>query len=232
MDLDDFPFRFKSGSRAIFFDGYSVIGDLHIGFEDEINKNGYNIWDKTEELTNSIISLKTKKLILLGDIRKEYTYIKGKEEGILIKFFSQLSNAFQEIILTKGNHDGGIERITSKFNNIIVKKEFIHKKVGFMHGHSLPSKKFAENANTLCMGHLHPFIFIKDSNGMSYREDCFFFTKISLPEDKFPNSRLKNGIVLPKFNPYIGGSDEFEEKSLMKYLKVEARMTANLLIVR
>jgi hypothetical protein len=231
MDIDDFPFNFKKGSRAVFTGDFAVAGDVHLGFEEEINLNGYNIWEKTDEITKKLLSLRAKKLILLGDIRKRYTYIMPKEGGVLIKFFSVLANAFEEVIITKGNHDGGLEKITSRFNNVTLESEFVYNGIGFMHGHALPSKKLAESVDTVCISHLHPFVVMRDSNGISYRKDCFFFLDIKLPVKTYHNSRLRSGIVIPKFNQYIGGSAEFESRALMRYSKVRAKMTTDLEIL-
>lgn len=228
MDVDDFPFGFRRGSRATFFDGYAIVGDVHLGFEEELGSSGYNVWEKTEEILGRILSLGVKKLIMLGDIRKGYTYIKPREAGVLIKFFSVISRSFNEVVITKGNHDGGMEKITSKFENILLEREFSHNGVGFMHGHALPSRKLAEEVDTLCISHLHPFVLMRDSNGISYRSDCFFFMRIKLPKKLYPDSKVKKGIVVPKFNPYIGGSADFEPKGLMRYAKIINRMTVNL----
>jgi putative SbcD/Mre11-related phosphoesterase len=230
MDIEDFNVRFKKGSRAVFVGEYAVVGDVHLGFEEDINSNGYNIWEKTDEITDRIIGLGSKKLILLGDIRKEYTEIKPKEGGALIKFFSRLSDNFDEIILTKGNHDGGIEKITGRFSNISVKNEFIYNNIGFMHGHALPSVQMARETETLCISHIHPSFVFSDSNGVSYKEDCFFMLKIKLPKAKYPGSRLNKAIVLPKFNPYIGSSTEISDRGIMKYAEIDGKMTLGLVI--
>ncbi|MGC8533072.1 MAG: metallophosphoesterase [Candidatus Parvarchaeum sp.] len=230
MGIEDFNIRFKKGSRAIFVGEYAVVGDVHLGFEEDINSNGYNIWEKTDELTEKIINLGSRKLILLGDIRKEYTEIKPKEGGVLVKFFSRLSDNFDEIILTKGNHDGGIEKITGRFSNVSVKNEFVYDKIGFMHGHSLPSVQMSREAETLCISHVHPSFNFKDSNGVSYKEDCFFMLKIKLPKDRYPDSKLKKGIIVPKFNPYIGSSTEISNKGIMRYAEIDSRMTLDLVV--
>jgi hypothetical protein len=230
MGIDDFNFRFKKGSRAVFVEDYAVVGDIHLGFEEEINNSGYNIWEKTDEITDRIIQLGSKKLILLGDVRKEYTEIMPKEGGSLIKFFSRLSKNFDQVILTKGNHDGGIEKITSRFSNILVKTEFIHEKIGFMHGHTLPSKELIKEVSTICMSHIHPSFTFRDSNGIAYKEDCFLTLKITLPKKQYPLSRLKNALVLPKFNPYIGSSTEISNRGILKYSKIETRMTLDLVV--
>ena len=230
MDIEDFDLRFRRGSRAVFTGEYAVIGDVHLGFEEDINSNGYNIWEKTDEITDNIIKLGSKKLILLGDIRKEYTEIRLKEGGSLIKFFSRLSDNFDEIILTKGNHDGGIEKITGRFGNISVKNEFIHDKIGFMHGHALPSAGLSREAETLCISHVHPSFIFKDSNGVAYKEDCFFMLKIKLPTEKYPGSKLKKAIIVPKFNPYIGSSTDISDRGIMRYAKIERRMTLDLAV--
>lgn len=228
MDIDKLPFRFKKGYRATFFEDYAVIGDVHLGFEEEMNSRGYNVWEKTDEILRSILSLKVKKLIMLGDLRANYIAIRPKEGGHLIKFFSKLSDSFDEIIITKGNHDGGLEKIVSRFNNIQLISEFIHKNVGFMHGHALPSMKLIKEADILCISHLHPFVLIRDSNGVYYRKDCFFFLRISLPKKTYPASKISDCIIVPKFNPYIGGSEEFEPKGILKYAKIESKMTTDL----
>ena len=230
MDIEDFNLRFKKGSRAVFTGEYAVVGDIHLGFEENINSNGYNVWEKTDEITDQIIRLGTRKLILLGDIRKEYEEIKPKEGGALIKFFSRLSDNFDEVVLTKGNHDGGIEKITSRFGNISVKNEFIYNKIGFMHGHALPSLKMSREAETLCISHIHPSFLFSDSNGVSYKEDCFFMLKLRLPKEKYPDSKLKNGIVIPKFNPYIGNSTEVSGRGIMKYAEIDGKMTLDLVV--
>lgn len=230
MDIEDFAFKFKKGSRAVFIGEHAVVGDIHLGFEEYINNNGYNVWEKTDEITENIKALGSKKLILLGDIRKGYAEIKPKEGGALIKFFSRLSDSFDEIILTKGNHDGRIEKIVGRFDNISIKNEFISDKIGFMHGHALPSVEMASEAETLCMSHLHPSITLVDSNGAAYKKDCFLMLKIALPKKQYPDSILKKGMVLPKFNPYIGSSMEISYRSVMKYAKIEARMTLDLAV--
>ena len=94
MDIEDFNVRFRKGSRAVFVGEYAVVGDIHLGFEEDINSNGYNIWEKTDEITDQIIRLGARKLILLGDIRKEYEEIKPKEGGALIKFFFKAGRQF------------------------------------------------------------------------------------------------------------------------------------------
>ncbi|MCL5976076.1 MAG: metallophosphoesterase [Candidatus Parvarchaeota archaeon] len=230
MDIEDFNLRFKKGYRAVFVGDYAVVGDIHLGFEEDINSNGYNIWEKTDEITSQIINLGARKLILLGDIRKEYEEIKPKEGGALIKFFSRLADNFDEIVLTKGNHDGGIEKITSRFNNILVKNEFMYNNIGFMHGHSLPSLEMAREAETLCISHIHPSFTFRDSNGVSYKEDCFFMLKIKLPKEKYPGSKLKRAIIIPKFNPYIGSSTEISSRGIMRYAEIDGKMTLDLVV--
>ncbi len=231
MDIDEFPFKFKKDSHAVFFEDYAVVGDIHLGFEEEINDNGYNIWDKTEEITENILRLNSKKLILLGDLRKGYTEILPREGGILIKFLSILSNKFDEIIITKGNHDGGLEKISNRFKNISVTSEFIHRNVGFMHGHALPSMKLAAESKFVCLSHLHPSVILRDSNGVIYQQDCFLFLNIKLPKKKYKDSTLTKGLVVPKFNEYIGSSGEIDRKGLMKYAKVEGKLTTNLVML-
>lgn len=228
MELEDFPLRFKKGVPAAFFEDYSIMGDIHLGFEKEMEESGYNVWDKTEEILGNILKLGTKKLIMLGDLRAGFSEIFPDEGGILFRFLSNLSRNFDEVIITKGNHDGGLSKLTSRLNNITLCTEFVHDSVGFMHGHTLPSKEFVESARLACFGHLHPSIILRDSNGASYRNDCWLLIDFKFPKKLSSKVKLSNGLAFPTFNRYVGGSDAINKKGIMKYAKVTGRLTLNL----
>ena len=88
----------------------------------------------------------------------------------------------------------------------------------------------SRDADTLCISHIHPSFLFSDSNGVSYKEDCFFMLKLRLPKEKYPDSKLKNGIVIPKFNPYIGNSTEVSGRGIMKYAEIDGKMTLDLVV--
>jgi putative SbcD/Mre11-related phosphoesterase len=231
VEIEDLPFKIRKGVAAGFIDDYVVVGDLHLGFEEELNAIGYNINNKTEELVKEIISLGCRKLIMLGDVRSDFTEISPREGGILFTALSRLSNVFEEIVITKGNHDGGLSKLTSRLNNIRLVSEFVYKKIGFMHGHALPSKDMASAANTVCFGHIHPSIVVRDVNGVVYKKDCWSLFDLKLPKKKYGDSTLVYGVAFPKFNRYIGSTDTVKESGFMKYAKLTRRISTDTLIV-
>ncbi len=231
MELEDFPFKTHKGIPAAFYKDYAIIGDIHIGFERRFGAGGFNVWDKTKEIFDGIVALGSKKLIILGDLRDDYTEIRPDEGGLLFKFLGMLSDRFEEIIITKGNHDGGLIKLTSRLANVRLEREFMLDNVGFMHGHSMPSKKFAENVSTVCFGHLHPSLVVRDSNGVPYKSDCWLLMDVDLPKKTYAVCTLKYGVCFPKFNRYIGSTDRIDDIGLMKYCTVTRRLTTDLLLV-
>ncbi len=225
------PFRVKKGLPVGFFEDYAVIGDVHLGFEEEINLDGYNVYSKTEEITQSILEINSKKLIMLGDIRASFGRITQQERGVLTTVLSRISDKFNEVIITKGNHDGGLDMITDKLENVKLVGEFIYGKTGFIHGHALPTTKLASEVSTICFGHLHPSVIVTDSNGVSYRKDCWSIFDVLLPKSKYKESSVKNAIAFPKFNPYIGSTDRTEGIGLIRYLHLRSRLDVDLVVV-
>lgn len=221
----------KKGTGAGFIGDYAVIGDLHLGFEERLNRDGYNIHSKTEELIDEIIALEKERLIMLGDVRSDFTEILPGEGGVLFTALSRLSNSFKEVVITKGNHDGGLSKLTGRLGNIRLVSEFAHEGVGFMHGHALPSKELSISVKTVCFGHLHPSVVVRDTNGVVYKKDCWSLFDIKLPKTKYKDSVLRYGVAFPKFNKYIGSTDVIAKSGLMRYSRLTRRISTDMLIV-
>ncbi len=54
--------------------------------------------------------------------------------------------------------------------------------------------------------------------------------KIKLPKVRYPDSKLKKGIIVPKFNPYVGSSTEISNTGIMRYAEIDSRMTLDLVV--
>ncbi len=230
MEIDNLPFKVIKGVPAGFIGDYGIVADLHFGFEERLNSEGYNVINKTEELISEIVALKTRKLIILGDLRSDFTEILPREGSIIFNALSRLASVFEEIVITKGNHDGGLSKLTSRLSNINLCMEFTYNDVGFAHGHALPSKKFASAVKTICFGHLHPSVVVRDKNGVVYKKDCWSLFDIKLPKNKYGETTLTYGVAFPKFNPYIGSTDIIRKNGLMKYAKLTRRLSTDLII--
>src|SRR3989338_5681914 len=103
-----------------------VISDVHIGYEEALNKQGILIprlqFQQTMKRIESAIDLAfnaNKKtnfdlIIINGDLKHEFGRISETEWGQTLKFLDFLSAKTEKIILIKGNHDTILEPIAKK----------------------------------------------------------------------------------------------------------------------
>ncbi|AMQ18482.1 metallophosphoesterase [Thermococcus peptonophilus] len=173
-----------------------VFADPHIGFE---LSRGLRIRTGFEEvLAQFVLERDPDVLIILGDL-KEPLGLSFRLKEMLLRFFSPLKDI--QVIITKGNHDGKIEEITRKFENVSVVENFILDKKLFLHGHTkLPEGEFQE----VFLGHAHPAYTFK-SGGVAKKAKVF--------------ARAGKFLVLPTVNPYIEGFDIREGLKLVPFLK-------------
>jgi len=207
--------------RAMVIDGFLVVGDLHIGYEKRLAEGGYNIPNQSEHFVKKILELKektgAKKLILLGDIKYQIPKIAYDEKYDVPNFFRKLSKEFDEIIVTKGNHDGNIERMVHE-DNVRIVDEYRVGDVGFTHGHRLPGKELVQ-CKTVVIGHVHPTFKFKDRLGVRHNYPCWLFGKLKKSKG-LKDSNIENLVVVPCFNRFFSGYQHFVGP-LSKNLKIE-----------
>ena len=204
--------------NACIYKDLAVISDLHIGIEDDLgikNSTANRIMLSNLEL----ISEKARKLIILGDVKNSIRTIDHEVEP----FLGKVSRMFDGITITKGNHDGDLQKITNKFNNIelaAAKGKTIDEGF-FFHGHSIPDDWIG--SKNVFIGHMHPAA--KTNSGI---EKCWYviedyevaLTKLIL---KTKAKKLPKITVLPAFNPLLIGSVDAMKnsrffKNVFKYL--------------
>jgi hypothetical protein len=203
-------FKLIKDERAMLFDDFLIVADLHIGYEKALAESGYNIPNQSENFAKKIIELKqktgAKKLILLGDIKYQIPKIAYAEKYDVPNLFRKLSKEFDEIIITKGNHDGNIERMIHE-DNVKIVNDYVVGNVGFTHGHRLPGEELMQ-CKTIVMGHIHPTFKFRDSLGVRHNYPCWLYGKLKKGK-KFKDSKIENVIVVPCFNPYFSGYQHF-----------------------
>jgi len=171
-----------------------VISDPHIGFE---FSRGLRVRTHFEEELVSFIREKDPDLlIILGDL-KEPIGLSFAVKTVLMEFFSSLRDI--DVAITKGNHDGRIEEITSSFPNVSVLDYLLLDGTLYLHGHTnLPQVEFREG----CIGHIHP-AYIVGTPGKK--------TKVFARAGKF--------LILPTINQYIEGFDIRRGIRMVPFLK-------------
>lgn len=205
--------EFLYNAPAILHSKALIIGDTHFGMEGKLEKQG--IYDDTlsERIFIRIKKLleetKAEKLIICGDVKENILELDRKTYGIMEKLAD-----ITDVMIVKGNHDGGIEKSSLLGIDIVPAEGFVYKKIGIAHGHSWPGKKLME-CEYLISAHQHPQIVFKDKLGKIHREAVWLVAepdekKIKKHYEKF-NKKIKL-VLLPAFNELVGSVINIEKK--------------------
>ncbi|MBI2664103.1 metallophosphoesterase [Candidatus Woesearchaeota archaeon] len=198
-----------------------VIGDVHIGYEEALNRRGVLIprfhfrdvaadLDKTFKLLQPLLKShkgKLKNIIINGDLKHEFGSISGQEWREILKFLDILSKHCEKIILIKGNHDIFLGPVAKK-RNIAVVEDYSAGGIFVCHGHQIPATKQFREAKILVIGNEHPAVSLKD-NARTETFKCFL-------KGSFRGRQM---IVMPSFNPITVGTDVLKEKFISPFLK-------------
>lgn len=199
-----------------------VLADLHLGIEYEMMKNGINIPSQTDGLLNKIMVIidefDPKDIIFLGDIKHNIPFVSRQEKKEIPNFFSEISN-YLDVYITKGNHDGNLEYLIPKKENIFLYdgEGFSYHGIGLFHGHAYPSDEVL-NCKTGVMAHIHPVVRFTDSLGIS--NTLAIWLRVPINKNKLNVKASKKStkdiidirpiamdelIVIPAFNDLCGG---------------------------
>ena len=213
--------------KAAFFpkEKMLVFADLHLGYEEQAVGSGrflhLRIYEQIKKDIGMIFDfLKEKeevveKIVILGDVKHEFSGILGGEEREILRFVEYLKGklAFDgKIILVKGNHDNYVSGILKRKNIGVVEKMIAGENL-FIHGDELENAFDVKNKNVkrIFLGHIHPAV-VLEMGAKKERYKCFLVGK------------YKGGeiIILPSFFPLVEGIDisAIEKKLKIKNKKV------------
>ncbi|MBI3027343.1 metallophosphoesterase [Candidatus Woesearchaeota archaeon] len=221
---------------ALYFNPILIIADVHIGYEEALNKQGIllprlqfgEMVKRIEGIFNRLKNRNIEKIIINGDLKHEFGTISEQEWRNTLKFLDLLAEHCNEIILLKGNHDtilGPIankrnvkvldsyivETLTKKYNNekTSIKKNLKKlEKILIVHGNKIPDKALLKEVSTIIIGHEHPAISLKESYKVEQYK-CFLKGRY----------KGKNLIVQPSFNPINEGTDVLKDKIMSPFLQ-------------
>lgn len=196
--------KFVKGTPAIVIGKKLIIADVHLGVEN--HSKGLNIGSQTEKITKQVILLlkenKCNKLLILGDLKHSVTVRPDIED--VITFIREVKK-HATITLVMGNHDGSLQNYLDI--RVIDGRGYKDGKYYYMHGHAAPKKE--SQKCTIITSHIHPVIEFKDNLGGKTIEKVWLISK-----------RL---IIMPSFNPLMGGIDIRKSKLGMIPLKTNKR---------
>ncbi len=196
--------RFLYNAPAILHNKALIIGDTHFGMEDRLRQEGIFDEEFSERIFIRIKELlaetRAEKLIILGDVKERITALDPRTADILAKL-----SLLCELIIVRGNHDGGIEGCAAK---IVPSDGFVHGRLGLVHGHGWPSKECMA-AEYLVSAHQHPQLSLVDRSGRRHGEPVWM---LATPDAKNIAAHYKEFnkkirlVLMPAFNPLVGAS--------------------------
>lgn len=192
-----------------------VIGDVHLGFEEAMNKEGvllprFQYKDTIEHLQKILDAFKGRKIsevIINGDLKHEFGEISGQEWREILKFIDLILEHCSKLVIVKGNHDVILHPIANK-RNIEIHNNYFLGDIFITHGHELPTEEEFKKANTILIGNEHPAVSIREG-ARSETYKCFIRGKWN----------GKDMIAMPSFNQVTIGSDLLKEKFLSPYFR-------------
>ena len=200
---------------ALYLKSTLIIADLHIGYEESLNKQGVlvprlqfeDMAKRVEKIFKRLRGKVIERVIVNGDLKHEFGTISEQEWRNTLKFLDLLAKHCKEIILIKGNHDSILGPIARK-RNVKVFDYFILNKVLIAHGDKIPDKGLLKGVGTIIIGHEHPAISLKEGSKIETYK-CFLKGKY----------KGKNIIVQPSFNSMMEGTNILRDHILSPFLK-------------
>ncbi len=186
-----------------------IISDVHIGYEEALNKKGYLVprfqfKEVMKKLENILKNNKVETLIINGDLKHEFGTISETEWRHTLRLLDLANKYVKKIILIKGNHDKVLEPIAKKRDVEIVDKIEIEDML-IIHGNKLV--EIDKKIKTIIIGHDHPALTLTDPP-RSENYKCFLIGSY----------KRKKLIVMPSFFLVNEGTDVLKEELLSPFL--------------
>ncbi len=189
-----------------------VIADLHIGYEEALNKQGILVPRRQfEELKKGVTELlnkfKPKTIVINGDLKHEFGEI-SRQEWVETTEILDLLLKRAGVILVRGNHDTILKPIALK-KGLEVRDYYCIKteKICILHGDKIPVNSEVYKSNIIIIAHEHPSISLRDGMKVEMYK-CFLLGRW----------HRKMLIVMPSMMPFIEGMDIRNEKRLSRLL--------------
>lgn len=197
---------------ALNLEDYLVISDLHLGYEQSLNKDGIMIprfqypliVERLEEIQEKS---SCSNIIINGDLKHEFGQITRQEWNETQEFLEFLKANFDDIVLIKGNHDNFTRFIAEK-SGLQVEECFQIGDSLILHGDKIPAYLDKTDAENLIIGHEHPCIGLRNGERVE-KIKCYLV-------GRYENWNL---VVMPSFNFVTEGSDILQERPLSPFIK-------------
>jgi len=228
---------------ALYADSTLIIADIHIGYEEVLNKQGVLVPRlQFEDIVKGIESIfkklkkdKIERIIINGDLKHEFGAISEQEWRNTLKFLDLLAKHCKGIILIKGNHDTILGPIARKRNVKVLDYYIIDCNMNKsnnelrINDNTLKIKKNQKNNTSKALiihgdgipekkilDQVDTIIIGHEHPAISLKEGPRIESYKCFLKGRFKG---KNLIVQPSFNPIIEGTDILRDKILSPFLK-------------
>jgi len=191
-------------------DGTLAISDLHLGFERALEARGVHVPEQTQLLLDRVKAIgegnSARRLVILGDVKHDIRGASLYTSMSVASFFRGLEDAFDELYVIPGNHDGGLAPLLPAKVRLAgpggMALQTTEGRVGFFHGHAHPAASVGRS-KVLVTGHHHLIL-----SRQGTRQGIW----VRLTFGEAP--AVQTLIVMPAFNPLLSGmpASEFTPK--------------------
>ena len=145
-----------------------ILSDLHIGYEESLNKGGFLIpriqfKEMYERAKKMLCNDRFSSIVITGDLKHEFGVISDTEWRNTLKLIDLLLEHTEKLVLIKGNHDMTLKYIAGKRNIELVEYLKI-KDVLVCHGDEIIDNEDFKKSKIVIIGHEHPAIGLKEKN--------------------------------------------------------------------
>lgn len=184
-----------------------VVGDVHVGLEQELARRGVQVPDQTQHMRRRIEGLlkehAAERLIVLGDLKET---IGRSSSADIARLRALVRGLDARVDLVPGNHDADLEWLGVEGVQMHPATGIKVDDVALTHGHVWPGEDIMD-AKVLVTSHNHPMLGLRDELGKLHKEPCWVrgpFKRAA--RERYPN--LPKGaqfVIMPAFNELLGG---------------------------
>jgi hypothetical protein len=184
-----------------------VVGDVHVGLEQELARRGLRVPDQTPHMRRRIEALlhrhEAERLLILGDLKETITRATDADVRKLRGLFEGCD---ARVDLIPGNHDAGLEWLGVEGVHVHPAEGMKLEDVALTHGHVWPGEAIM-GAKLLVTSHNHPMLGLRDELGKLQKEPCWVrgpFKRAA--RERYPMlPRGAQFVIMPAFNELLGG---------------------------
>lgn len=199
------------GERALRIDAPDgvrlLVGDLHVGLEGELARDGIRLASQTRRMTDRLLALVhatgAQAIYMLGDVKNSIGHTSRDEARELADLVRALP---VEVHIVPGNHDADLRLDAANVTMHAPTGVIIAGEVGAAHGHAWPAPEVLA-CPVLVTCHNHPSVLLVDELGHRHKEPAWIRARAA-PCEAGRRRGVRGDarfVFVPAFNDLLGG---------------------------